>query len=299
MQESLLQEILTVNESMRFAIKLKTCSTLSSHDENTRILDILKLFSLDNHHQTRVKNLSGGQRKRLSIALEIVDNPKIIFLDECTTGLDASSSLQCIKLLQRLVCNGKTIICTIHQATTLMMAMFDHIYAMADGNCIYQGSFKKMLTFLKDINLECPQSYNPIDHLMEIANDNYGEHNQTLCERIQNGKNELYCDNTTYRESDSKDLLNFNFTTGAGWKFIYLMQRNFLILRRDFSTAGSRLMANLTIGLLVGLTYGNIGNDAQRIFNNFRLIYATLMLVVFTSAYSQIVYCEYQIFIII
>jgi ATP-binding cassette subfamily G (WHITE) protein 1 len=59
------------------------------------------------------ENLSGGQQKRLSIALEMVDSPQIMFFDEVTTGLDSVSSTQCIQLLKRLASNGQTIICVI------------------------------------------------------------------------------------------------------------------------------------------------------------------------------------------
>lgn len=86
MQDNHLQSQLTVSESMNFAIKLKTGNAMSTHAKWKKIDSILEQFGLAGVESVFVKNLSGGQQKRLAIAVEIVDNPTLIFLDEPTTG---------------------------------------------------------------------------------------------------------------------------------------------------------------------------------------------------------------------
>jgi ATP-binding cassette, subfamily G (WHITE), member 1 len=86
LQEERLHSSLTVRESMKFAIKLKTGNVKSETQQNEKIFTILQTLNLHNHLETYAQHLSGGQQRRLSIALELVDDPQVIFLDEPTTG---------------------------------------------------------------------------------------------------------------------------------------------------------------------------------------------------------------------
>lgn len=80
------------------------------------------------------------------------------------SGLDSSTSKQCVMLLKQLAQEGKTVICTIHQPSALIFELFDHLYAVAEGRCIYQGSIKGMLPYLEDLGLRCPPYHNPADY---------------------------------------------------------------------------------------------------------------------------------------
>lgn len=107
--------------------------------------------------------LSGGERKRLSIALELVNNPPVIFLDEPTTGLDDLSCSQCISLLRRVARGGRTVICSVHTPSAKIFAMFDHVYIVAAGQCVYQGGGEYIVPYLQSVGLTCPVTYNPSD----------------------------------------------------------------------------------------------------------------------------------------
>lgn len=87
MQDENLHLMLTVYEVMHFAVKFKTGKSFSDRQQHEKIVAILETLKLHTRARTFVRDLSGGQRKRLSIAVELVDDPMILFLDEPTTGL--------------------------------------------------------------------------------------------------------------------------------------------------------------------------------------------------------------------
>lgn len=125
------------------------------------ILDSLHLLHTK---RTYCGTLSGGQRKRLSIALELLDNRPILFLDEPTTGLDSLSATHCVRLLHNLAHEGRTIVCTIHQPAGTVFEMFDQVYVLAGGRSIYQGSAENTVAFLSSNGLHCPQYHNSADY---------------------------------------------------------------------------------------------------------------------------------------
>lgn len=113
------------------------------------------------------------------------------------SGLDSLSSANCIRLLHHLSREGRTIVLTIHQPAASIYEIFDHIYVLADGSCVYQGSANNTVPYLSSIGLQCPQYHNPADFLLEVANKEYGDFNPQL----------------TKAAKDDRWRLNSNFIT--------------------------------------------------------------------------------------
>lgn len=115
------------------------------------------------------------------------------------SGLDSSSSAYCVRLLHNLSREGRTIVCTIHQPAASVYEMFDHVYVLSAGQCIFQGSAINTVPFLSSVGLQCPQYHNPADFrkcprkcwkvlnalkllsaVLEVANGEYGNYNAEM-----------------------------------------------------------------------------------------------------------------------
>lgn len=96
------------------------------------------------------KGISGGEKKRLSFASEIITNPSILFCDEPTSGLDSYMAASVTECLKDLAKKGKTIICTIHQPSSEIYEMFDRICLMAEGKTVFIGETSEASLFFKE-----------------------------------------------------------------------------------------------------------------------------------------------------
>ena len=104
-----------------------------------------------------LKGVSGGEKKRTSIAVELISDPKVIVLDEPTSGMDSLTSFIIINELRNLARTGKTVFLTIHQPNSEIYALFDNLLLMIEGKIIYQGKADDTYEyFSRNFELRCP-----------------------------------------------------------------------------------------------------------------------------------------------
>jgi len=117
-----------------------------------------------------IRGLSGGERKRTSIGVELLTNPSLIFLDEPTTGLDSATANNVILLLQEIAKSGRTVVSTIHQPSSQVFKKFDRLMLLCEGQIIYQGSSEESVGYFSKFGQVCPKNENPSNYFMKIMN---------------------------------------------------------------------------------------------------------------------------------
>ncbi|MFE6685242.1 FHA domain-containing protein [Streptomyces sp. NPDC057743] len=147
-QDDILHKELTVQKALRYAAKLRFPGDTAESEREARIDEVLRELKLDIHKDKKVTSLSGGQRKRVSVALELLTKPSLIFLDEPTSGLDPGMDRDVMQLLRGLADDGRTVLVVTHSVAEL--ALCDRLLVMAPGGSVaYFGPPQEALNFFQ------------------------------------------------------------------------------------------------------------------------------------------------------
>ncbi|MFJ7127299.1 FHA domain-containing protein [Streptomyces sp. NPDC098101] len=145
-QDDILHKELTVQKALRYAAKLRFPGDTATAEREARIDEVLRELKLDIHKEKKVTSLSGGQRKRVSVALELLTKPSLIFLDEPTSGLDPGMDRDVMQLLRGLADDGRTVLVVTHSVAEL--GLCDKLLVMAPGGSVaYFGPPEEALNF--------------------------------------------------------------------------------------------------------------------------------------------------------
>ncbi|WP_067284140.1 ABC transporter ATP-binding protein/permease [Streptomyces jeddahensis] len=145
-QDDILHKELSVKKALKYAAKLRFPADTTSAEREARIDEVLRELKLDIHKDKKVTSLSGGQRKRVSVALELLTKPSLIFLDEPTSGLDPGMDRDVMQLLRGLADDGRTVLVVTHSVAEL--ALCDKLLVMAPGGAVaYFGPPEEALNF--------------------------------------------------------------------------------------------------------------------------------------------------------
>ncbi|KAB8277491.1 P-loop containing nucleoside triphosphate hydrolase protein [Aspergillus minisclerotigenes] len=170
-----LMPALTVAETLLFAARLKLPSSMPDDEKRGRVSEIITKFGLESCARRLVgsaivRGISGGEKRRLSIACEVLTMPQVLILDEPTSGLDSFMALTVLEVLQSLAAEGCTIILTAHQPTSSMWSLFSSCLLLSpDGLPLYSGEASEMRSYFHSAGFECPMAVNPADFFMDLA----------------------------------------------------------------------------------------------------------------------------------
>ncbi|NXK22663.1 ABCG2 protein, partial [Arenaria interpres] len=174
-QDDVVMGTLTVRENLKFSAALRLPRSVKEQEKNERVNQIINELGLSKVADSKVgtqftRGVSGGERKRTNIGMELITDPAILFLDEPTTGLDASTANAVLLLLKRMAKQGKTIIFSIHQPRYSIFRLFDNLTLLAAGRVLYHGPAQNAIEYFQSVGYQCEPYNNPADFFLDIIN---------------------------------------------------------------------------------------------------------------------------------
>ncbi|KAJ1911568.1 hypothetical protein H4219_005898 [Mycoemilia scoparia] len=169
-QEDIILPTQTVKEAVAFSTALRL-PCLDKNIQSQRCQEAINLLSLEHTEKTVIgddenKGVSGGERKRVAIAMELVTDASILLLDEPTSGLDSHTAITVAKLMKKIALTGRTVVTVIHQPSIEIFNMFDDLLIMKEGRIAYMGEREGCMPFFAQLGYICPKSRNPADYLL-------------------------------------------------------------------------------------------------------------------------------------
>ena len=173
-QEDLFFSQLTVRETLNMAAELRAKASTTSEGRAVLVESVIRRLGLSKCADTvigdaKTRGLSGGEKKRLSIACEMIGRPQMIMADEPTSGLDAFGAQQVVRVLKDLASDGNTVILSIHQPRSSIFEMIDDICLLSEGRVIYCGTREGVLPYFEELGHKCPSHFNPAEFLADLV----------------------------------------------------------------------------------------------------------------------------------
>ncbi|KFA69745.1 hypothetical protein S40285_06007 [Stachybotrys chlorohalonatus IBT 40285] len=174
MQQDILLPTLTVRETLRYSAELRLPPSTTAEDRLRVVDEVIRELGLKECADTRIGNsthrgCSGGEKRRVSIGVQLLANPSVLFLDEPTTGLDATSAFQLVRTLKNLANKGRTVITTIHQPRSEIWDLFDNLIILSKGSPVYSGSIPRCLPWFESQGFQLPPFVNPAEFVIDTA----------------------------------------------------------------------------------------------------------------------------------
>uniref|UniRef100_A0A8C8W612 ABC transporter domain-containing protein n=1 Tax=Peromyscus maniculatus bairdii TaxID=230844 RepID=A0A8C8W612_PERMB len=172
-QKDVVMHTVTVRENIEFSAALRLPMTVKRDERRRRIDEVLELLHLD--EVANVKVISKELRKKTSVAMELVTEHPILFLDDPTTGLDLKTAIDVISVLRKMSMRGQTIIFSINQAQYSIFKSFDSLTLVTSGKVMYHGPAQKALEYFTLAGYKYDCHNNPADFFLDIINGGFSD----------------------------------------------------------------------------------------------------------------------------
>lgn len=322
-QDDRLLPHLTVRETLAFVAKLRLPTHFTQAQRDQRVDDVIAELRLRQCAHTRVGNdyvrgVSGGERRRVSIAVQLLWNPGILILDEPTSGLDSFTAHNLVTTLSRLARGNRLILLSVHQPRSDIFQLFDLVVLLSSGSAVYCGAARDMVSYFTALGYPCPRYCNPSDFYVDLISiDRRSRDREAEClerasvlakrflESVQDTEDYVYLppdrsppepdcpeppkvvDSQLISISRERDRL-----PGKLKQFAILFRRHVYNDYRDLATLVVHGLEALLMSLLVGFLYFGTGEQHLAIQDTVALLYMIGALTPFAVVLDVIAKCH-------
>jgi ABC-type multidrug transport system ATPase subunit len=172
-QDDRLYPHMTVEETFTMAAHFYLPDVYSLDQKKLLVDSVIAELGLDKARNTmigdeKVRGVSGGERKRANIGVQLISNPSILFLDEPTSGLDSFQSQAVMESMKAMTAHGRLVITVIHQPRSSIFEMFDKLLLLSDGRVMYMGDAHGAGEYLNSVGFAVPRFFNPADFFLDV-----------------------------------------------------------------------------------------------------------------------------------
>ncbi|XP_047086664.1 ABC transporter G family member 5-like [Lolium rigidum] len=176
MQDDLLYPMLTVEETLMFSAEFRLPRSLPGKEKKKRVQALIDQLGLRNAANTIIgdeghRGVSGGERRRVSIGVDIIHDPIVLFLDEPTSGLDSTSAFMVVKVLQRIAQSGSVVVMSIHQPSYRILGLLDRLLFLSRGQTVYYGPPGSLSSFFHDFGKPIHDNENPTEFALDLVRE--------------------------------------------------------------------------------------------------------------------------------
>lgn len=268
---------LTVRETLEYGARLRMPRSISLEDKLRRVDEVIGRLGLQRCQNTIIgdsiiRGVSGGERKRVCIALELLNRPRLLLLDTPTSGLDSATAFSVCQLLADLARSGEcTVICTLNQPQIKIFNLIDELLLLHKGEVFYQGPTSAAMQAYAQAGFPCPPEINPADHVLDVITPLFREDVEHVKHNLEQIKPLTAAASRQHAEAapDNKDEQQSLDPMGPrmSWfgQFALLFHRALITQSREWFACLLQLVQIIIISVLIGTVFLDIGTDQSSI----------------------------------